>query len=200
MAEVASAARADVVVGVGDDPQAGPLGGGGERASGVGQGGLGGGAVEPEDAAAHLDVECRGELLRCRRGHAERDECLGPGLGGNLERLCDPFLDGRLRLPDLGEVMPDVVGVKDADRVRGPGADEIRAVHGHHDDEATAPVVSEQVGGLAQRLKLASQPVPIAVRGDGKSGGQAARRLLDSGLTAQLSGSGAPVGATARKR
>ena len=120
-------------------------------------------------------------------------EELVPG-GALLGRLRVLTLDERLalarRLPDLGEVVPLVVGVGDVGDVGGPGAEPVAVGGGDPIGEPGAPVVADEVDGASMRVELAQQPVDVGVlggaskpsgRGLPKPGRRQRHRLLADG-------------------
>jgi hypothetical protein len=92
----------------------------------------------------------------------------GLARGSFLHRgLARPFL-----LPHLGPRVPDVTRVEEAECVRCPAADQIRA--GHHDpgDVRATPVVADEIDGFPELLQARGEPLAVALDG----GGEAVRR------------------------
>ena len=82
----------------------------------------------------------------------------GSRLRAGGEPLGHELLPRARGLPDLRELVPDVVGVEAPDRVRGPAADELGARGDEVDDVPPAQVVADEVDRLADPLELRGQP------------------------------------------
>ena len=67
------------------------------------------------------------------------------------------------RLPDLGQVVPDVLRVGGTGDVGDPRADEVGAGGGQALDVPAAPVVADQVDRPVERLQLGDQPGQVVV-------------------------------------
>src|SRR5581483_1114528 len=64
-------------------------------------------------------------------------------------------------LPGLGEVVPHVVRIEDADGISGPAAQQVRTAHRHEDCMHTAPVMTDEVDWPPQCFELTDQPLPV---------------------------------------
>ena len=97
--------------------------------------------------------------------HAEQLEAGGAVLGRLGVLGLDEGLAVARGLPDLGEVVPLVVGVGDVADVGGPGAEPVAVGGGHPVGEPGAPVVADQVDRALDVVELPEQPVDVLVLG-----------------------------------
>lgn len=68
-------------------------------------------------------------------------------------------------LPDLSQVMPDVVGVEHAEDVAGPAAHQFGSMHHHVHHMAATPIVTDEVDRFVDVLELALEPVAVGNEG-----------------------------------
>ena len=101
--------------------------------------------VEREHAPTHQFVAGLGEFRAGGARDADRLEQGDAVLDRGGQRLLEVVLAGAGRLPDLGEVVPHVVGVEQPQHVARPAAEQLGPHrHGAHADAAT-PVVADEV-------------------------------------------------------
>ena len=105
-------------------------------------------------------------------GYAERDHLFGPVLDRAAQHGVDQLLAVARRLPHLGEVVPDVVGVEQPDDVAGPAAHELGSMHHQVHHVAAAPVVPDEVDRFVDALQLALEPVTVGQVGRREAVGQ----------------------------
>ena len=114
-------------------------------------------------------------------------------------RACPPRrLRPRSRLPRLGQVVPDVLGVEAAGDVDAPRAEEVGPGRGDAGDVPAAPVVADEVDGLAASPRARRPATPRSRRGGAEAVGhgraEARRRQGDHVVAAQLGDQGVPDG------
>ena len=95
---------------------------------------------------------------------------------GRAAIAVDRLLAGAWRLPDLGHVVPDVLGVGAAGDVGDPRPDQVGPRRGEALHVAAAPVVADEVDRAVERLDLADQPREVVVAGRAPSRRASGRR------------------------
>ena len=68
-------------------------------------------------------------------------------------------------LPNLGDVVPHVVGVHDIGHVGRPGMDSVTMGPRHPVRQTCSPIVADEIDGAVETLELADQPVHVLVLG-----------------------------------
>ena len=121
--------------------------------------------VERQDCPSHLGIRGRDHLSCDRRAHPQALVALGAGLRRCLDHLRHRLFADPGRLPGLGQIVPDVIGIEDAQHVRRPRPDQFGSLHRDAHDMPAAPVVADEVDRLSQPFKLTGQPVAIGVAG-----------------------------------
>ena len=137
--------------------------------------------VQAEDLAEVLDnFLSDAERLTAETGTTGGRPAGAPGGGATgsgksellralVDRSGDHLLDRRFagagRLPDLRQVVPDVGGVEGARDIARPGSDQLRPRGYQAHNVTTAPIVSDEVDGTINRLKLACQPGDVLIAG-----------------------------------
>ncbi len=111
--------------------------------------------------STHRRVHRGCDALRDGRRHPGLDELGRPrgrrGVGHGRDRRL-----ARARgLPDLGEVVPHVVGVEDAEDVTDPAPHQVGPGHHGVQHVPAAPVVADEVDRPLDRLQLGDEPVAV---------------------------------------
>jgi hypothetical protein len=128
--------------------------------------------VERQDCPGHLRTLRSGDLGGDVKRYAERVHLFGAVLNGSAHHGVHQLLAVARGLPDLREVVPNVIRVEQPEDVAGPAAHQLGSMHHHVHDVATAPVVSDKVDRSVDALEFALEPVAVGEVGRGEVVGQ----------------------------
>ena len=181
---------ADVVVFRRNHRQAGFGGCPGQAGSEIAHHRLSGRSVDSKDCSTQVGVRTSSHFPGDRRGHAQALESLGSGFGRRVRHLRNGLLADFRCLPDLREIMPDVIRIERAQNIARPASYEIGTLDCDAHDVPSAPVMPHEIDRLWQLCQFAGEPVAISINGAVKAGrdGRAkpGRRQTNNAIVAQM--------------